>query len=121
MYFDTGNEALRFQRKSLIISMKSKILSDRIKGIRNGLVYYFIGGMIVVLTHIIVGWDYIHAPPASFFILIVVFIGGFVRALWNLINIQRGTKVNSNKYELIVHLLPALAGLIVLFTLIFTN
>ena len=100
---------------------KNKLSSERIKGVKNGLIYYLIGIIITITFHYIIGWDNLHSPPTSFFVLIIVWLGGIIRALCNLINIDKKNRITTNKYELIIHSIPILTGIVLVFIIMFFN
>lgn len=46
-------------------------------GIVTGLAIYGVGALLTVIIHLIVGWDYAHGPPSSFFgVLLTLLVGG---------------------------------------------
>lgn len=81
-------------------------------GLRNGLLIYGIGALLTVVTHLITGWDYAHAPPVSFLLILITLIVGLIRFFSTL----KGTLTDNSekaKGELTIH--GVLAFLFILF------
>jgi hypothetical protein len=74
-------------------------------GVKSGIIFYAVITVLTIITHLVFGWDYAHAPPASFFIILVALIVGIVRVLNNLRKLFLGIDTDKNKGEMIVHLL----------------
>lgn len=82
------------------------------KGISAGLIIYLVFAVITMVTHMVVGWEYKHAPPASFFVIILALLAGAIRFFVCLWRITSDNSKSAAKGEMLVH-----AGVIALFFL----
>lgn len=80
--------------------------------------HYLIGAIITIIVHSILGWEYPHAPPPSFFIIVLFSFIGFLWIIRNVINIKREKNKARNKGELTVHLIPAILFLLFILSII---
>jgi hypothetical protein len=85
------------------------------KGLFIGFAIYLIGTILTIIVHKITGWDYPHAPPVSFLVILLFIIIGLIRLLINAFNISENRNKSKNKGEIIIHLI--IFGLILGFLL----
>ena len=78
---------------------------DSILGIKIGIAIWVVGILSTIVVHLLVGWDYPHAPPFSFLVVCLTVVISLIRFLSNFRNILFGVKVVQNKAELFTHLL----------------
>src|SRR5687768_9564745 len=88
---------------------------DYKKGLKTGLIVYGIGIALTILTHMVFGWDYPHAPPTSFIIVVALLILGAIRFVKNASNIYFDREKERSKGEILVHVI--VLGLFLLFIL----
>jgi H+/Cl- antiporter ClcA len=79
-------------------------LSDLKNGLIIGILIYLFGALLTYLVHKLTGWSYGHAPPVSFLVIILTYIVGIIRSIFNKANLSINYKKNRNKGELIIHL-----------------
>lgn len=81
--------------------------SDFNKGVKTGLIIYGSGTLLTIIVHLIAGWDYAHAPPVSFVVILVTLIIGLFRFFFTLNRtLTHGSQ--KAKGELILHSVVAL-------------
>ncbi len=73
------------------------------KGISVGLVIYLVGAVLTMVTHMVVGWGYMHAPPASFFVILLALLVGAIRFFACLWRITSDNNESAAKGEMLVH------------------
>ncbi|MCP9766059.1 hypothetical protein EGI31_24240 [Lacihabitans soyangensis] len=79
-------------------------LSDFKIGLLIGFLIYLLGAVLTYLVHQLTGWSYGHAPPVSFLVIIITYIVGIIRSVFNKANMSLNYNKNRNKGELMVHL-----------------
>ena len=75
------------------------------KGLKFGSILWAIGVILTLAVHLIFGWKYPHAPPASSLVVFTTIIVGLFRLCTNIHNIFFQLRPERNKGELIVHVL----------------
>ena len=77
------------------------------RGIFTGLAIYGLGAVLTVIFHLIFGWEYPHAPPASVIPVLATFVIGAIRLF---ITAHAVFMQNSSlaKGELVIHVFVAL-------------
>ena len=84
------------------------------KGISVGLVIYLVAAVLTMVTHMIVGWEYVHAPPASFVVILLALLVGAIRFFVCLWRITADNNKSGAKGEMLIH-----AGVFALFFIAF--
>ena len=78
---------------------------DYKRGLKTGFIVYLIGISLVILTHLVLGFDGAHSPPTSFVVVLALVILGIFRLVTNLSRIITGKSVEKSKGELLIHVI----------------
>jgi len=78
---------------------------DYKRGLKTGIIVYSIGIPVVILTHLVLGFDGGHGPPTSFVVAVALVILGLIRFVSNGSRILTGRAVEKNKGEILIHLI----------------
>ncbi|MEO9966342.1 MAG: hypothetical protein ABJF11_11170 [Reichenbachiella sp.] len=87
------------------------------KGLYIGLIFYLFGATVTMVVHHVSGWEYMHAPPPSAFVVLIVLLLALVRSVWLVTNLD-SRHATRHKGELAVHGLPMLGFIILVISLI---
>jgi len=85
---------------------------DKSKGRLHAGLYYIMAILVSIASHFIFGWEYIHAPPLSFFIFSLFLVGGGIWALIGFLFYIKNRNKIYQKGALEIHFLVLVAVVI---------
>lgn len=89
------------------VNSRKTMSSDFNKGVKIGLIIYGSGILLTMIVHLILGWDYAHAPPPSFVIVLITLMIGLFRFFPALHRTMTYASQKA-KGELVIHAIVAL-------------
>ena len=85
------------------------------KGIKRVLLYYAIGMAVVLIFHLIVGWNYTYAPPLSALLFALLLICGLPWVMLNLTGLVKSSSRQQMLGELTIHFIFYCASISLIF------